>query len=75
MLLNMQTERGEASYHSVLSVAVGLTALHKAAMHNHAQLAQLLCKYGTNCNERTSAGLTLCTGPCSLAVMQRPPFS
>ena len=58
MLLNMQTEQGEARYHSVLLVSAGLTALHEAAMHNHAQLAQVLCEYGANCNARTSSGLT-----------------
>ena len=58
MLLNMQTEQGEARYHSVLLVSAGLTALHEAAMHNHAQQAQVLCEYGANCNARTSSGLT-----------------
>ncbi len=58
MLLNMKTERGEARYQSVLSVVPGLTALHEAAMHNHAPLAQLLCEYGANSNARTSSGLT-----------------
>jgi len=58
MLLNMKTERGEVKSQSVLSVATGLTALHEAAMHNHDQLAQLLCEYGAKCNARTSAGLT-----------------
>jgi ankyrin repeat protein len=37
----------------------GLTALHEAAMHNHARLVQLLCEYGAACNDRTGAGLTL----------------
>jgi RNA polymerase sigma factor (sigma-70 family) len=58
MLLNMKTERGEAKNQSVLSVIVGLTALHEAAMHNHAQLAQVLCEYGANSNARSSSGLT-----------------
>ncbi len=58
MLLNMKTERGEARYQRVLSVVAGLTALHEAAMHNHAQLAQLLCEYGADRNARTSSGLT-----------------
>lgn len=58
MLLNMKAERGEAGDPRGPSVVVGLTALHEAAMHNHAQLVQLLCEYGANSNARTSAGLT-----------------
>ena len=58
MLLNMKAERGEARDPRGPSVVVGLTALHEAAMHSHAQLVQLLCEYGANSNARTSAGLT-----------------
>ncbi len=51
-------ERGEPRYKRGLSVVAGFTALHEAAMNNHAQLAQLLCSYGANSNARTSFGLT-----------------
>ena len=58
LLLNMKSDPAEARNPSELPFVAGLTALHEAAMHNHAQLVQLLCEYGANCNARTSAGLT-----------------
>jgi RNA polymerase sigma factor (sigma-70 family) len=58
MLLNMKMEQDEARHQRVLPVVAGLTALHEAAMHNHARLAQLLCEYGADCNARTGTGLT-----------------
>lgn len=67
MLLNMQAGRSEARYQSMLSVVPGITALHEAAMHNHARLAQLLCEYGANSNARTRSGLT----PLHEAVLYR----
>jgi F-type H+-transporting ATPase subunit beta len=57
MLLNTKSDPGEDSNPSEQPFVAGLTALHEAAMHNHAQLVQLLCDYGANCNARTSAGL------------------
>lgn len=67
MLLNMKAERSEARYQSMLSVVPGITALHEAAIHNHARLAQLLCEYGANSNARASSGLT----PLHEAVLYR----
>jgi RNA polymerase sigma factor (sigma-70 family) len=52
MLLNMKSDPGEASTSSEQPFVAGLTALHEAAMHNHAQLVQLLCDYGASCNAR-----------------------
>lgn len=58
LLLNMKSDPAEARNPGELPFVAGLTALHEAAMHNHAHLVQLLCEYGANCNARTSAGLT-----------------
>jgi RNA polymerase sigma factor (sigma-70 family) len=58
LLLNMKADPGEARNQSELPVVAGLTALHEAATHNHAQLVQLLCTSGANINTRTSSGLT-----------------
>jgi RNA polymerase sigma factor (sigma-70 family) len=67
LLLNMKSDPGEARNPSELPFVAGLTALHEAAMHNHAQLVQLLCEFGANCNARNSTGLT----PLHGAVLSR----
>ncbi len=57
-LLNMKMEQSEVKQQRVPIVEAGFTALHEAAMHNQADLAQLLFEYGANSNVRTSYGLT-----------------
>jgi RNA polymerase sigma factor (sigma-70 family) len=58
ILLNMKMEHNEARGQRVPPVLPGITALHEAAMNDHAQLARLLFTYGAASNTRTSYGLT-----------------
>lgn len=57
-LLNMKMEQSEVRQQRAQVVEAGFTALHEAAMHNQANLAQLLLEYGAHSNIRTGHGLT-----------------
>ncbi len=66
-LLNMKMEQSEVRQQRAQVVEAGFTALHEAAMHNQANLAQLLLEYGANSNIRTGHSLT----PLHEAVIHR----
>lgn len=57
-LLNMQMARHRAGTRPVVFIPAGITALHEAAMHDHAQVSDLLLAYGANINTRTGGGMT-----------------
>jgi RNA polymerase sigma factor (sigma-70 family) len=66
-LLNMKMGRNEAGTCAAVFLPVGITALHEAAMHDHAQVTSLLLAYGAHVDARTSGGMT----PLHGAVMHR----
>jgi len=66
-LLNMKMGRDEAGIRPAVFIATGITALHEAAMHDHAQEAALLLAYGAHIDARTGGGMT----PLHGAVMYR----
>jgi hypothetical protein len=66
-LLNMKMGRNEAGTRAAVFLPMGITALHEAAMHDHAHATSLLLAYGAHVDARTSGGMT----PLHGAVMHR----
>lgn len=66
-LLNMKMARNEVGVRLAVFLPVGITALHEAAMHDHAHVTSLLLAYGAHVDARTSGGMT----PLHGAVMHR----
>ncbi|GCE31917.1 hypothetical protein KDA_74010 [Dictyobacter alpinus] len=66
-LLNMKMGRNEAGIRPAVFLPTGITALHEAAMHDHAQVTTLLLAYGAHVDARTGGGMT----PLHGAVMYR----